>query len=255
MLSVYTLLDFAWKQARRRRIAAARAGGEASLTALSPRDLEELAGGSAATPEDAEVPRLAAVRLLAGPRGSRIRADAARGSPRWRRASALRILARAGDPGAIPALREALFCGDRDLARAAAALLGEARSRAAAEALVDGLTRDAYSSSRIATAIERTGAPASDLLRPLLRSESPRLRYWAALLLAGYPGEPGLDAELASATRDTDPKIRKAAIQSLGAVGGALVEPAAARLASDPVDFVRTHAEIARARGTGGGPR
>src|SRR6185295_16257074 len=125
-----------------------------------------------------------------------------------------------------------------------AALLGEAGSRAASEVLVDGLARDAYSSSRLATAIERAGTPVSDLLRPLLRSESSRLRYWAALLLAGYPGEPGLDAELAAATRDADPKIRKAAIQSLGAVGGPLVDSEAARLASDPVDFVRTHAAL-----------
>jgi HEAT repeat protein len=232
------------KQRRLRRIAAARAGGEPALAGLSIRDLEALAGG-ASTPSD-ETPRRAAMRLLSGARGARVRAAAAQGRPWWRRASALRILARAGAPEAVPSLRDALLSGDRDLARAAAALLGRMRSRAAAEVLVEGLIREAYSSSRLATALESNGAQVPDLLRPLLRSDSPRLRYWAALLLARYPGEPGLDAELAAATRDADPKIRKAAIQSLGAVGGPLVEKEAARLASDPVDFVRTHAGIAR---------
>jgi HEAT repeat protein len=241
------------KQARRRRIATARSGGEAAVAALSPRDLEELAGGPAAPADQA--PRLAAARLLSGPRGARVRGAAERGRPWWRRASALRVLARAGAPDAVPALRDAFFSGDRDLARAAAALLAQAGSRAAAEVLVDGLIRETYSSSRIATAIERTGAPVSDLVRPLLRSESSRLRYWAALLLAGYPGEPGLDAELAAATRDSDPRIRKAAIQSLGAVGGALAEKEASRLASDPVDFVRTHAAMARARAADAGAK
>jgi len=206
---------------------------------ISPAGLFALAADPA-TPAGEAAPL--ARSALDGSLGARIRRDAASARPWWRRIAALRILSRAGDPKAPALLRDALYSGERPLAGAAAAVLGQDGSRRAAEVLVEGLVADVHPSSRLATAIERNGSPVADLLRPRLRDTDARLRYWAAYLAARWPNEAGLDADLAALAGDPDPLVRKAAIQSLAALGGPLVRETAARLRDDPIDFVRSHA-------------
>jgi HEAT repeat protein len=244
LLSAGTLVVFARRERRRRALESDRDAirGGADPGALAPARLAALASDPA-TPAEEAAPL--ARRVLDGPLRARIRRDAGSARPWWRRIAALRILSRAGDAEAPRRLREALFSGHRPLAGAAAAVLGQDGSRRSAEVLVEGLVSDVHSSSRLATAIERNGSPVADLLRPRLRDSDARLRYWAAYLAARWPSEAGLDAELAALAGDPDPLVRKAAIQSLGALGGPLVRDAAARLRDDPIDFVRSHAASA----------
>jgi HEAT repeat protein len=241
VFSAGTLVVFARRERRRRRLEALRdelrRGGDAGR--IAPALLEALAADPAlGQDEAAPLARLA----LDGGRGARIRRDAARSRPWWRRISALRVLSRAGDAQAPDLLRQALFSGHRRLAAAAAALLGEDRTRRSAEILVEGLISDVHRSSRLATAIERNGSPVADLVRPLMKRSDSRLRYWAAYLAARWPNEAGLDDELAALTDDADPLVRKAAIQSLAALHSPRVRDVASRLLDDSIDFVRSHA-------------
>ena len=69
---------------------------------------------------------------------------------------------------------------------------------------------------------------------------------WGATLMAAYPEE-HLEPELARLTQDQDPRVRKAAIQTLGRIGDKLAADRAVALLGDPLPYVRAHA--ARALG------
>jgi HEAT repeat protein len=228
------------RERRRRRLEglrdALRRGADPA--GVDPRLLAALAADPALGADEAQP---FARRALEGEAGRRIRREAARGRIASR-IRALRTLARAGDAQALELLRSALFSGDRRLAAGAAALLGEHRTRGAAEVLVEGLINDVHASSRLATAIERNGCAVADLVRPLMKRSDARLRYWAAYLAARWPNDPGLDGDLVALTNDADPLVRKAAIQSLAALHSPRVREAASRLLDDSIDFVRSHA-------------
>jgi hypothetical protein len=128
------------------------------------------------------------------------------------------------------------------VAGAAIALLGGIEDRRAAEALVSALQAGRYPASRIATQLDRFPLPIPDLLRPLLKDSRSVVRFWAATLLARYPAADGVDADLALLADDPDPGVRKAAVETLGVMGGLHAAPAALALLSDPVWYVKAHA-------------
>ena len=165
----------------------------------------------------------------------------------WKRISALRILSAGGHPDGPALIRTALLEGDPDLAATAVSLLGTHSSRAAAELLVRALRERLHPPSRVAARLDRVPVDIPDLLAPLIGSGDPTIRYWGATLLARYGAWPETEPTLARLTADDDPSVRKAAVESLGVVGGPGAAATALRLLDDPVFYVRAHA--ARALG------
>ena len=215
---------------------------QALLAALPRCAIEETAADTAARPLLAEA--LAAMALHG--RGERrlVRAAAAHRGERgkWRRISALRVLARAEHPEGLPLLDRALRDPDPDVLDAAVAILGEIGNEQAARTLVEALRAGAYSRSRIAAQLDRFRLPILDLVRPLLGDADPKVRFWGAALAARYRGAPGLDDDVSRLAADLDASVRAAAVETLGAIGGPAALPACVRLLADPEWFVSAHA-------------
>jgi HEAT repeat protein len=166
---------------------------------------------------------------------------------RWSRIAALRVLALGRPHEAWKPLERALLDPDREVVGAAVTTLGNMTDVRAAELLVRTLRAGQYPPSRVSTFLDAFPRDLFDLLGPLLDRPSSRLRYWGAVLLRRYPGREGLDTALAALADDAEPFVRKAAIESLGTIGGAVAMKAAQAHLADPVGFVRAHA--ARALG------
>lgn len=175
-------------------------------------------------------------RLLV--RGAGHRGDAGK----WRRIAALRILARAQAPAAVPLLERALYDDDRDVVEAAVGTLGSVREKRAGAALVEGLRRRAHSLSRIAAQLDDFPLDLPELIRPLAREADAKVRFWAATLLARYASVPAVADTLVSLTLDPDADVRAAAVESVAKVGGPRAVAAAERLLADDAWFVRSHA-------------
>jgi HEAT repeat protein len=178
------------------------------------------------------------LRAAAGHRGER---------GRWRRIAALHILCRSGHADLVPFLRRALRDPDRDVAGAAVSLLGTLREPEAAALLVTALRERLQPQSRVAARLDRFPLEIAEIIAPLVRDPDRSCRFWGATLLARYGGRPGVAGALAQLAADSDPDVRKAAIESLGRLGGSTAATAAVALSRDPVWFVRAHA--ARALG------
>ena len=164
-----------------------------------------------------------------------------------RRVTALRILTYGRYNGAVDLLQTALQDPDAEVVHAAVSLLGSRRDRRSAELLTTALSLSTYPPSRVATYLDQFPMSVLDQLRPLLQDVRPSVRFWAATLLGRYAGTPYLDSELAVLAADPDPTVRKAAVESIGKVGGPVAVQMALGLLHDPVWFVRAHA--ARALG------
>ncbi len=164
-----------------------------------------------------------------------------------RRVAALRILSYGRHASAIDLLEAALKEVDPEIVRAALALLGSRSDRRSAGLLIEALALATCPPSRVATYLDQFPVPVLHQLRPLLHDRRPIVRFWAATLLGRYAGTPQLDAELAALGTDSDPTVRKAAVESIGKVGGPAAASMALGLLHDPIWFVRAHA--ARALG------
>jgi HEAT repeat protein len=207
-------------------------------------DVIPLLAADAAAPRSPEVTRAAQAtatenrdRLLRAATGHR------RDLGRWRRVAALRVLARARDPEALPLLRRALEEGDQELAGAAVDIIGSLGDRAAAEELVDALKEGKYSRSRIASQLDRQPAPIEDILVSLLDDQSAEVRFWAATLLSRHARAAGVGAALAVQAADPEPNVRAAVAESLGAARRSRArDQAVHELLRDPVWYVRVHA-------------
>jgi hypothetical protein len=167
---------------------------------------------------------------------------------KWRRMAALRILTRLGRPGRIDLLERAIGQADADVASVGLSLLGGLNDPRAGELLIGALTRKRHPASRVAIHIDRSPLHLADRLRPLLRDGDPDMRFWAAVLLGRYLGVADLERDLIPLVDDPDPRVRKAAIESLGSIGDELSVTAAVRLLKDPVAFVRANAARAIGR-------
>lgn len=166
---------------------------------------------------------------------------------KWRRIAALRILSHVRYKGIFPLLDRALVDRDQDVVGAAVVILGDLGTTKAGERLVQALARGLHPPSRIATHLDHFPIPIADQLLPLLTAPAPSARFWAATLLSRYPDIYGLDRKLAELANDPEPFVRKAAVESLGLVGGPAAARTALRLLEDPVWQVKAHA--ARALG------
>jgi HEAT repeat protein len=165
---------------------------------------------------------------------------------KWRRMTALRILFRSNHTAIIDLLARAVEQPDADVADVAFALLGSSPEPRAMDILFEALRAHRHSSSQIAIYIEQSPQVISARLKKNLFDSDPVIRLWCATLLARYPEEP-IEGELARLTDDADPRVRKAAIQTLGKVGDLIAAECALRLLNDPFSYVRAHA--ARALG------
>ena len=165
----------------------------------------------------------------------------------WRRTAALRVLFQLDHPRALDLLEAAVEDPDGDVAGMAMSLLGTSTEPAAVEILIRALKTHRHPASRIAIHLENSTQRPVEEYRALLRDEDPIVRFWGATLLGQYVGVEGLEADLVALAADPDPRVRKAAIASLGRIGDVLAADAATRLLTDPAPFVRAHA--ARALG------
>ncbi|MBS1819442.1 MAG: HEAT repeat domain-containing protein [Acidobacteria bacterium] len=163
------------------------------------------------------------------------------GRDKWRRTTALTLLARHGHPHAMTLVARALNDRDQDVAASALAVLGRAQSPEAADLLVGALTSSNVPASRVALYIDQSPLDLAARLTALLGDADPLVRQSAATLLARYPEDRVEDA-VTPLVRDADPRVRKAAIQTLGRIGTDRSVPYATGLLSDPVPFVRAHA-------------
>lgn len=162
-----------------------------------------------------------------------------RNGPRVR---ALRLLALARHPALNSLLDAALHSGRDSVVDTAVSLLGKLQDEQAGILLVRALRERLFQRSRVATELDHFQLPIGHLLRPLLDETDPDLRYWGAALAARYVEVDGFAASLARLTRDAEPKVRKAAIQSLRNSSDPRSALEAARLTGDSVFYVRAHA-------------
>ncbi len=169
------------------------------------------------------------------------------GREKWRRTAALRILARLGHAETIALLTRAVEETDPDVAAVALALLGSSHDPRAADVLVGALIERRHPASRIAVHLEQSPQPIALRLRPLLQHADPVVRLWSATLVASDTDVEGLEWDLLLLVDDSDPRVRKAAIGSLGKIGSPLASEAALGLLRDPVPYVRAHAARALA--------
>jgi HEAT repeat protein len=165
---------------------------------------------------------------------------------KWRRMTALRILFRSNHTAILDLLARASEQPDTDIADVALSLLGNSNEPRAMDILFDALRAQRHSASRIAMYIEQSPQSIGARLRGKLADRDAVVRLWCATLLARYPEEP-VEDDLALLTDDADPRVRKAAIQTLGKIGDAVAADRALHLLNDPFAYVRAHA--ARALG------
>lgn len=237
---------------------ASEAGGKVWLTRraesilatirLHRRPLERVAADSSTPVWLAE---LLSLHLLGKWGANRLvrRASSHRGQGgKWRRVAALRILSQARYAGGLlQLLKRALRAADSDVVEAAVVILGRMADLRAARLLVEALRAGRHPPSRIASQLDRFPLPIGEELRPLLRDREPITRYWGAVLLARYPVTPEIEAELVRLAEDSEPKVRKAAIATLGQTKAPATVSVARKHLADSVGFVRAHA--ARALG------
>ena len=165
----------------------------------------------------------------------------------WRRNASLRILFYLNHADAPALLDRAVGDADVNVAEAALTLLGSSTDPAAVDIMIGALKNRRQPAARIAVHLERSPVRPVEPLRALLTEPDGLVRSWGARLLGHYVGVLGLESDLLPLADDPDPRVRKAAIASLGRVGDEAAADAALRLLEDPVPFVRAHA--ARALG------
>jgi len=161
---------------------------------------------------------------------------------KWRRIAALRILSQARYPNMLALLERALDERDRHVLGAAVDILGKINDLRAAKLLVEALCTQRYPASRIATQLDHFPLPVRELLRPLLQDPEPVARLWGATLLSRYSPTREIEDELAALGHDPDPRVRKAAIVTLGKLGVPSAATVATKLLDDPVWWVKAHA-------------
>ena len=165
----------------------------------------------------------------------------------WRRTASIKVLFHLDHPQVVEILARAIDSPTAEVASVGLTLLGMSTDPRAPEVLIDALKGRKHPASRIAVHLEHSPLRPADAYRPLLRDVDPVVRFWGATLLAEYSDVEWVESELAPLVHDADPRVRKAAIQSLGQVGDEIAASSALMLLKDSAPFVRAHA--ARALG------
>lgn len=165
----------------------------------------------------------------------------------WRRTASIKVLFHLDHPQVVEILARAIDSPTAEVASVGLTLLGMSTDPRAPEVLIDALKGRKHPPSRIAVHLEHSPLRPADAYRPLLRDVDPVVRFWGATLLAEYSDVEWVESELAPLVHDADPRVRKAAIQSLGQVGDEIAASSALMLLKDSAPFVRAHA--ARALG------
>ena len=165
----------------------------------------------------------------------------------WRRTASLKVVYHLEHPSTFDLLARAVKDPAPGVASVGLTLLGMSTDPRATGLLIDALIERRHPASRIAVHLEHSPLRPADAYRALLSYTDPVVRFWGATLLGGCPGVEWLENELAELSDDKDPRVRKAAVQSLARVGGHTAEQVALRLLRDAAPFVRAHA--ARALG------
>jgi HEAT repeat protein len=165
----------------------------------------------------------------------------------WRRTASLKILFHLNHPQIFELLARAVDGREADVASVALTLLGMSPDPRATDILLAALKQKRHPASRVAVHLEHSPVRPVAAYRSLLVEADPVARFWGATLLSQCPEVEWLESELARLADDADPRVRKAAVQSLGKVGDREAAAVALRLLRDPAPFVRAHA--ARALG------
>jgi HEAT repeat protein len=166
----------------------------------------------------------------------------------WRRTASLTVLFHLEHPAIFDLLDRAAAGADPDVASVAFSLLGTSTDPRATDILIAALKEQRHPASRIAVHLEYSPLRSAEAYRALLVDPDPTVRFWGATLLAEHPELQWVEQDLTPLTDDPDPRVRKAAIQSLGKVGDILAADAALALLQDPEPYVRAHAARALAQ-------
>ena len=165
----------------------------------------------------------------------------------WRRTASLNVVYNLNLPQTFELLDRAVKDPAPGVASVGLTLLGTSSDPRATTLLIDALIEQRHPASRVAVHLEHSPLRPKAAYRELLTNADPVVRFWGATLLAGCPDVDGLEQDLAELSDDKDPRVRKAAVQSLGRLGGDVAHEVAMRLLRDAAPFVRAHA--ARALG------
>jgi len=165
----------------------------------------------------------------------------------WRRTASLNVVYNLNLPPTFDLLGRAVQDPATGVASVGLTLLGTSSDPRATALLIDALIRQRHPASRVAVHLEHSPLRPVAAYRELLTNADPVVRFWAATLLAGCPEADGIEHDLAELSDDKDPRVRKAAVQSLSRLGGDVAREVALRLLRDAAPFVRAHA--ARALG------
>jgi HEAT repeat protein len=165
----------------------------------------------------------------------------------WRRTASMNVVYNLGLPQTFDLLARAVQDPSADVASVGLTLLGTSSDPRATDLLIDALIQQRHPASRVAVHLEHSPLRPVEAYRALLTNADPVVRFWGATLLSGCPGVDTLEAEIAELSDDVDPRVRKAAVQSLGRIGGEVATAVALRLLRDAAPFVRAHAARALA--------
>lgn len=165
----------------------------------------------------------------------------------WRRTASLNVVYNLNLPQTFELLGRAVKDPAPGVASVGLTLLGTSSDPRATALLIDALIQQRHPASRVAVHLEHSPLRPVAAYRELLTNADPVVRFWAATLLAGCPEVDGIGHDLAELSDDKDPRVRKAAVQSLSRIGGDVAREVALRLLRDAAPFVRAHA--ARALG------
>jgi HEAT repeat protein len=164
--------------------------------------------------------------------------------------SALDALARIGSPSSVPVFKQ--YLGDRDpyLRRASAEGLGRAKDMSQLDTLSHMATGDDAPMVRLAAcfALQKLGQNYATRIADMLVSDKLAIQGVDALIEIG----PSIAPQLYARLQESDPHMREAIADALGAIGGedALKPLKAAAEDKDPAVAAAAKRAIARLRGT-----
>ncbi|MDD5437269.1 MAG: HEAT repeat domain-containing protein, partial [Candidatus Omnitrophica bacterium] len=170
------------------------------------------------------------------------RAEETAGSSRnrWHRIEAILALGYAGKEGAVRIIREALNDKDPDIAYFSAIALGQLKTEASADALLDALRKTPALRRKIASILEAFPF-ITDKVMAMAEEKDPVIRFWAIKLISKLkPGR--YRGKIEAFAEDPSDDVRAAACECLGVIGDEGSEPVLVKHLKDDAWFVRMYA-------------